>query len=53
MKMKQHIIGIFTTVCLTVSLFMFLGSPNFNEKNDIDFINMQKTVDLTVDKDSE
>ena len=34
--MKQHIIGIFTTVCLTVSLFMFLGSPNLNEKIDID-----------------
>ena len=51
--MKQYIIGIFTTVCLTVSLFMFLGSPNLNEKIDIDFINMQKTVDLTVDKDSE
>ena len=50
--MKQHIIGIYTTVCLTVSLFMFLGSPNLNEKNDIDFINMKKTTDLTVDKDS-
>ncbi len=44
--------GIFTTVCLTVSLFMFLGSPNLNEKIDIDFINMQKTIDYTVDKDS-
>ena len=53
MKMKQHIIGIFTTVCLTVSLFIFLDSPNLNEKIDIDFINMQKTIDLTVDKDSE
>ena len=51
--MKQHIIGIFTTVCLTVSLFMFMGSQNLNEKIDIDFINMQKTIDLTVDKDSE
>ena len=50
--MKQYIIGIFTTVCLTVSLFMFLGSPNLNEKIDIDFINMQKTIDYTVDKDS-
>ena len=50
--MKQHIIGIFTTVCLTVSLFIFLDSPNLNEKIDIDFINMQKTIDLTVAKDS-
>ena len=50
--MKQLIIGIFTTVCLTVSLFMFFSSPNLNEKNDIDFINMQKTIDLTVVKDS-
>ena len=50
--MKQHIIGIFTTVCLTVSLFIFLDSPNLNEKIDIDFINMQKTTDYTVDKDS-
>jgi hypothetical protein len=52
MKMKQHIIGIFTTVCLTVSLFIFLDLPNLNEKIDIDFINMQKTIDYTVDKDS-
>ena len=50
--MKQYIIGIFTTVCLTVSLFIFLDLPNLNEKIDIDFINMQKTTDYTVDKDS-
>ena len=51
--MKQYITGIFTTVCLTASVFMFMGSQNLNEKIDIDFINMQKTVDLTVNKDSE
>ena len=50
--MKQYITGIFTTVCLTVSLFIFLDLPNLNEKIDIDFINMQKTIDLTVAKDS-
>ena len=37
MKMKQHIIGIFTTVCLTVSLFIFLDSPNLNEKMENKF----------------
>ena len=50
--MKQYITGIFTTVCLTASVFMFMGSQNLNEKIDIDFINMQKTVDLTVYTDS-
>ena len=40
--MKQYFIGIFTTVCLTASVFMFMGSQNLNEKIDIDFINMQK-----------
>ena len=51
--MKQYITGFFPTVCLIASVFMFMGSQNLNEKIDIDFINMQKTVDLTVDKDSE
>ena len=50
--MKQYITGIFSTVCLTASVFMFMGSQNLNEKIDIDFINMQKTIDYTVDKDS-
>ena len=50
--MKQYITGIFSTVCLTASVFMFMGSQNLNEKIDIDFINMQKTIDLTVAKDS-
>ena len=40
-------------VCLIASVFMFMGSQNLNEKINIDFINMQKTIDLTVDKDSE
>ena len=50
--MKQYFIGIFTTVCLTASVFMPMGSKNLNDKIDIDFINMQKTIDLTVAKDS-
>jgi len=39
-------------VCLIASVFMFMGSQNLNEKINIDFINMQKTIDLTVAKDS-
>ena len=50
--MKQYFIGIFTTVCLTASVFMPMGSKSLNDKIDIDFINMQKTIDLTVAKDS-
>ena len=50
--MKQYITGIFSTVCLIASVFMFMGSQNLNKKIDIDFINMQKTIDLTVAKDS-
>ena len=50
--MKQYFIGIFTTVCLTASVFMPMDSKNMNDKIDIDFINMQKTIDLTVAKDS-
>ena len=51
--MKQYITGFFPTVCLIASVFMFMGSQNLNEKIDIDLINMQKTIDLTIDKDSE
>ena len=51
--MKQYITGFFPTVCLIASVFMFMGSQNLNKEIDIDFINMQKTIDLTIDKDSE